>query len=109
MHHKKLVSGFQALHICIALLERRQAPQGQAQARGAALRQSVERAAAASAELDSKLEADAVACICQHSARFAALLDTSNQLTQLVSASGSINSACSCPAGRKRLLSHCLS
>lgn len=87
LHHKKLLFGIQALHICIALLERQQAPQGQAQARGEALRQSVERAAAASAELDSKLEADAVGSICHHSTRLAALLDTSTQLTQLVSAS----------------------
>ena len=88
--YKQLVFDIQALHICIALLERRQAPQGQAQGRhkGEALRQSVERAAAANAELDSKLEADAVASICHHSARLAALLDTSTQLTQLVSACG---------------------
>ena len=45
----------------------------------------MERAAAASAELDSKLEADAVEGICQHSNRLAALLDTSPQLDQLVS------------------------
>lgn len=87
VHHKTLVFGIQALNICIALLERRQAPQGQAQGRGEALRQSVERAAAAGLELDSKLEADAVASICHHSARLAALLDTSTQLTQMVSAS----------------------
>ena len=88
MHQNKLLFGIQALHICIALLERRQAPSGQAGGRGEALRQSVERAAAAGAELDSKLEADAVASICHHSARLAALLDTSTQLTQLVSTSG---------------------
>lgn len=75
----------QALNICIALLERRQGPAAQAGGRGEALRQSIERAAAASAELDSKLEADAVASICLHSTRLAALLDTSTQFTQLVS------------------------
>ena len=81
-------SDTQVLHICIALLERRQAPpSGQVGGRGEALRQSVERAAAASAELDSKLEADAVASICHYSACLAALLDTSTQVTQLVSGS----------------------
>jgi hypothetical protein len=45
----------------------------------------MERSAAATAELDSKLEADTVEGICQHSARLAALLDTSPQITQLVS------------------------
>ncbi len=45
----------------------------------------MERSAAATAELDSKLEADTVEGICQHSGRLAALLDTSPQLTQLVS------------------------
>lgn len=46
----------------------------------------MERSAAATAELDSKLEADTVEGICQHSARLAALLDISPQITQLVSA-----------------------
>ena len=73
----------QALHICIALLERRQP--SQASGRADAVRQSMERSAAATAELDSKLEADTVEGICQHSGRLAALLDTSPQLTQLVS------------------------
>lgn len=59
--------------------------------RGEALRQSVERAAAASAELDSKLEADAVASICHYSACLAALLDTSTQVTQLVSGFGQLH------------------
>ena len=81
--HQYLMCLSQALHICIALLERRQAPPAGRQAD--ALRQSMERAAAASAELDSKLEADAVEGICQHSNRLAALLDTSPQLDQLVS------------------------
>ena len=74
----------QVLHICIALLERRQPAQAGGSADG--LRQSVERAAAAGAELDSKLEADAVSSICQHSAGLSALLDTTPQLPQLVSA-----------------------
>ena len=46
----------------------------------------MERSAAATAELDSKLEADTVEGICQHSARLATLLDTSPQIMQLVSA-----------------------
>jgi len=46
----------------------------------------MERSAAATAELDSKLEADTLEGICQHSARLAALLDTSPRLMQLVSA-----------------------
>ncbi|KAA6426332.1 MAG: serine threonine- phosphatase 6 regulatory subunit 3-like isoform X2 [Trebouxia sp. A1-2] len=71
----------QALHICIALLERRQP--SQAGGRADAVRQSMERSAAATAELDSKLEADTVEGICRHSARLAALLDTSPQITQL--------------------------
>lgn len=85
----------QALHICIALLEGRQAsPPAQAGGRGEALRQSVERAAAAGAELDSKLEADAVASICHHSPQLSALLDTSPQFTCLVSASGQSSVIC---------------
>lgn len=82
------ILAIQALHICIALLERRQAPQAQAGGRGEPLRQSVERAAAAGVELDSKLEADAVASICHHTPHLAALLDTSPPFTQLVSVPG---------------------
>ena len=76
----------QALHICIALLERR--PPSSAGARGDALRQSMERSAAASAELDSKLEADTVTGICQHSARLAALLNISPDTPHMVSPRG---------------------
>lgn len=83
----------QVLHICIALLERRQ-PQAQAGGRADGLRQSVERAAAAGAELDSRLEADAVASICQHSAGLTALLDTTPQLPQLVSIFSSFCDLC---------------
>ena len=44
----------------------------------------MERSAAASAELDSKLEADTVTGICQHSARLAALLNINPHTPQLV-------------------------
>ena len=74
----------QALHICIALLERRQPPESSNQGEEA-LRQSVERAAAATAELNSKLEGDTVEGICQHTDRLAALLDSPPQRSQLVS------------------------
>ena len=73
----------QALHIRNELLERR--PPSAAGARGDALRQSMERSAAASAELDSKLEADTVDGICQHSARLAALLQISPDTLHMVS------------------------
>ncbi|KAL3130903.1 hypothetical protein ABBQ38_000230 [Trebouxia sp. C0009 RCD-2024] len=89
----------QALHICIALLERRQAPQAQAGGRGEPLRQSVERAAAAGVELDSKLEADAVASICHHTPHLAALLDTSPPFTQLETTYGLLDP----PLGSARL------
>lgn len=74
----------QALHVCIALLDRQQQQAGQV--RGEGLRQSVERAAAASAELDSKLEADTIDGVCLHADRLAALLDASPETPELVSA-----------------------
>ena len=80
----RLLCMLQALHICIALLERRQPPESSSQGEEA-LRQSVERAAAATAELNSKLEGDTVEGICQHTNRLAALLDSSPQRAQLVS------------------------
>lgn len=48
----------------------------------------MERSAAASAELDSKLEADTVNGICQHSARLAALLNISSDTPHMVSPHG---------------------
>lgn len=71
----------QALHVCIALLDR-QHPEP---APGQSLRQSVERAAAAAAELDSQLEADTVEGVCQHAHRLAALLDVAPDTAELVS------------------------
>lgn len=71
----------QALHVCIALLDR-QHPQP---VLGHSLRQSVERAAAAAAELDSKLEAETIEGVCQHAHRLAALLDVAPSTSELVS------------------------
>lgn len=73
--------GLQALHVCIALLDR-QRPEP---APGQPLRQSVERAAAAAAELDSKLEMETIEGVCQHAHRLAALLDVAPSVSELVS------------------------
>lgn len=88
----------QALHICIALLERRQPPESSNQGEEA-LRQSVERAAAATAELYSKLEGDTVEGICQHTDRLAALLDIPPERAQLETTYGVLRP----PLGSARL------